>query len=36
MKNMVTNHVWQLVKPYGLVTNSSEIKEEVKNVTKEK
>jgi len=36
MKNMVPNHVWQLVKPYGLVANTSEIKEEVKNTTKEK
>ena len=36
MKNMVPNHVWHLVKPYGLVANSSEIKEEVKNTTKEK
>ncbi len=36
MKNMVPNHVWQLVKPYGLVANTSEIKDEVKNTTKEK
>ena len=36
MKNMVPNHVWHLVKPYGLVANSSEIKEEVKNTTREK
>ena len=36
MKNMVPNHVWQLVKPYGLVANTSEIKEEVKNTTREK
>ena len=36
MKNMVPNHVWHLVKPYGLVANSSEIKEDVKNTTKEK
>jgi len=32
----VPNHVWQLVKPYGLVANTSEIKDEVKNTTKEK
>jgi coenzyme F420 hydrogenase subunit beta len=36
MKNMVPNHVWQLVKPYGLVANTSEIKEEVKKTTREK
>ena len=36
MKNMVPNHVWQLVKPYGLVARTSEIKDEVKNATKEK
>jgi coenzyme F420 hydrogenase subunit beta len=36
MKNMVPNHVWQLVKPYGLVANASEIKDEVKGTTKEK
>ena len=36
MKNMVPNHVWQLVKPYGLVANTSEIKDEVKSTAKEK
>ena len=36
MKNMVPNHVWQLVKPYGLAVNTSEIKDEVKNAIKEK
>lgn len=36
MKNMVPNHVWQLVKPYGLVARTGEIKDEVKNATKEK
>ena len=36
MKNMVPNHVWQLVKPYGLEVMSNETKDETTIKTKEK
>ncbi len=36
MKNMVPNHVWQLVKPYGLEVMSNETKDETRIKTKEK
>ncbi|MFM7048053.1 MAG: hypothetical protein ACKOXA_00650, partial [Polynucleobacter sp.] len=36
MKNMVPNHVWQLVKPYALEVMSNETKDETTIKTKEK
>ena len=35
MKNMVPNHVWQLVKPYGLEAKPNEIKDEATVKSKE-
>ncbi len=36
MKNMIPDHVWQLVKPYGLEVRSNEIKDKPAVITKEK